>query len=236
MKLVSFDIETASIVSDHDKNWSEQLNLGISCAAIAFSDRDDTISWSGNPQLTQEEARQVVQYLNELSSSGYSLVTWNGCAFDFRVLAEESGLVQKAAQLAMSHTDLMMIVTFTKGWFLGLDKALQGAGLSGKLHKVRLSDGTVLKEMDGAKAPLLWAKGEKEAVLNYLEQDVRQLLDLTQVVLQRSKIAWTSNSGRPQSIRLKKLYTVKECFDLPEPDTSWMTNPPSRNQFVKWMK
>ena len=67
----------------------------------------------------------------------------------------------------------MLLVTFQKGYYLGLDKALHGAGLSGKLKKVALSDGTILMEMDGAMAPALWARGEYEAVLTYLRQDAR---------------------------------------------------------------
>ena len=36
-----------------------------------------------------------------------------------------------------------------------------------------------------------------------------------------------NSQGKPQSVRTKKLITVEECFRIPEPDTSWMSNPPS---------
>jgi len=178
----------------------------------------------------------LVERLGELSEDGYTLVTWNGCSFDFRVLAEESGLVQRCGQLALNHVDLMLIVTFTKGWYLSLQAALQGAGLSGKLTRVRLSTGREIRDMDGSKAPALWAAGEHDAVLAYLKDDVVQLLKLAQLVSRRGRLSWLSRTGNPQEVRLSRLLTVTECFDIPEPDTSWMSNPPRRKQFTDWIK
>ncbi len=89
--------------------------------------------------------------------------------------------------------------------------------------------------MEGSQAPILWQQGEQEAVLAYLEQDVRQQLALARQVRERGEIRWTSRSGNPQAVAFDKLLTVRECFKLPEPDTSWMRNPPSREQFTAWM-
>lgn len=234
-RLASFDIEIAAVIGADVEDWAQQPDLGISCAAVAFSDRDDVKIWQGIPRLNQAEAREIVADLSELVRQGYTLVTWNGCGFDFRVLADESGEHEQAAQLALRHVDMMLMVTFAKGWYLGLQKALEGAGLPGKLKTVELSDGRLLTDMDGSKAPLLWAQGEHQAVLKYLEQDVRQQLALAQHVLKRGRVSWRSNRGNQQSVHFGGLLTVAECFDLPEPDTSWMTDPPSRDQFVAWM-
>ncbi len=128
------------------------------------------------------------------------------------------------------------MVTFTKGWYLGLDKALAGAsGWKSKVKNVVLRDGTVLSDMSGAQAPALWKAGEHEAVLAYLTGDVTQLLALAEVVQRTHTIRWLSNSGRPQSVRVNKLLTVGECFQIPEPDTSWMSNAPTRSSFVNWI-
>jgi hypothetical protein len=43
-----------------------------------------------------------------------------------------------------------------------------------------------------------------------------------------------SNAGKPQIVTVPKLLTVAECFRIPQPDTSWMTSPPQRRQFVEW--
>ncbi|MCJ7823640.1 MAG: ribonuclease H-like domain-containing protein, partial [Anaerolineales bacterium] len=216
-------------------DWARQPDLGISCAGVALSDSDQIKLWSGKPRLSREDARALVHELSDLAGAGYSIVTWNGCGFDFRVLAELSGLLEEASQLALQHIDLMLMVTFTKGWFLSLQKALEGAALPGKLKTVQLSDGTQISDMDGARAPALWAAGEYDAVLTYLKQDVLQELKLAQAILREGRIRWISNAGKPQHVQFDRLLTVNECFDIPEPDTSWMTDPPSRNRFVDWM-
>ena len=236
MKLASFDIEIASVIHDDVHDWSKQSGLGISCAAVAVSDSDNIRFWSGNPRLNKNDAQALVRELSDLTEAGYSIVTWNGCSFDFRVLAEESNLLEETSQLALQHIDLMMMVTFTKGWFLSLQKALEGAGLPGKLKAIKLSDGTVVSDMDGSKAPSLWAAGEYDAVLTYLKKDVQQELLLAQSINSSGRISWISNSGKPQYVNFPRLLTVSECFDIREPDTSWMTDPPSRNRFIDWMQ
>src|SRR5690349_8936553 len=109
--------------------------------------------WQGIPQLSKDECRKLVRDLTACVASGYTLVTWNGCSFDFRVLAQESGMLEECGQLALNHIDLMMIVTFNKGWFLGLDKALSGAGITSKVRQLTLSTGEIITNMNGALAP-----------------------------------------------------------------------------------
>lgn len=236
MKLAAFDLEIAAVVPDSVEDWAQLEGLGISCAAAAFSDQAELRLWEGRPRLSREECQALVEQLLDYERRGYRLVTWNGCGFDFRVLAEESQRWAECGQLALNHTDLMLMVTFTKGWYLGLHTALRGAGLEGKLHQVRLSDGTEIRDMDGSRAPELWADGEYEAVLSYLRQDVSQTLRLAESVIQRQQLEWISRRGTPQSIPVPRLLSVRECFEIPEPDTSWMTSPPRREQFVSWIE
>jgi hypothetical protein len=72
-------------------------------------------------------------------------------------------------------------------------------------------------------------------VLEYLKRDVLQLLKLAHSVADLRTIRWTSRAGKPQEVRFPRLLTVSECFAIPEPDTSWMSDPPKRQQFVEWM-
>jgi len=235
MKLAAFDLEIAKEIPDGTADWQALSPLGITCAAVATDGEQGTRFWYGAPQMTADMCRELVRELQALVAAGYTLLTWNGCGFDFRVLAEESGLRAECAELAAQHVDLMLIVTFTKGWFLGLQKALEGAKLKGKLKQVSLSDGTVLNDMNGAQAPRLWAAGEHDAVLAYLRDDVEQLLALAAVVQRAKAIRWTTAGGKPQSVRVPKLLTVTQCAAIPQPDVSWMTNPPRREQFFAWM-
>ena len=235
MNFASFDLEIAKVISDDNPDLRSATPLGITCAAVALTGKDDPVYWYGKPQMTKQDCCAMVGALQGLVRDGYSLLTWNGSSFDFAVLAEESGMYAECAELNAKHIDMMMIVTFTKGYFLGLQKALVGAGLSGKLKHVTLKDGTPLTDMNGALAPKLWAEGEYDAVLAYLRDDVVQPLRLAELVEHTKVIRWTSNAGKPQSVLVPKLLTVEECFGIPEPDTSWMASPPKRRQFVEWM-
>jgi len=234
-KYAAFDLEIAKELPEGTTDWREYSPLGISCAALAFSDNDGLHVWKGIPQMSEEKCQLMVDDLLEYSKE-YTLVTWNGCKFDFPVMAEESGMLGTCTELARNHIDLMMIVTFTKGWYLGLDAALKGQGLESKLKSVTLNDGSILNNMSGALAPKLWADGEYDAVLSYLEVDVVPLAKLAAILDMTKALRWTSQSGRPQTCYMNKLYTVDECFSIPKPDTSWMTDPPKREDFVDWME
>lgn len=233
--LAAFDLEIAKEIPAGARNWQRFEPLGICCLALAFNGDPQVRVWSNTPKLSRETCREIVRTLVEYMDGGYRLVTWNGCKFDFKVLAEESGLIHECARMALEHTDLMLMVTFTQGHFLSLQAALDGTGLVGKLKHVTLKDGSVLKDMDGAMAPRLWSAGEQEAVLAYLKQDVLQLLALAKITEQRQFLRWMSKSGNLQKMPVKLLLPVKECFKIPRPDASWQRNPPRRQDFVSWM-
>jgi len=235
MKLAAFDLEIAKQTPADAGDLRRFAPLGITCAAVAFADTAEPTFWQGVPQLTRPECQDMVRELQEFVRSGYTLVTWNGCAFDFWVLAQESGMIEECGALALDHVDLMLMVTFTKGYYLGLDRALQGAGLAGKVKAVTLRDGARITDMSGVRAPELWAAGEHAAVLAYLRGDVTGLLKLAEFVQRKRALTWLSNRGTPQSITVKQLLPVTACFDIPEPDVSWMSNPPTRQQFVDWI-
>jgi hypothetical protein len=234
-KFASFDLEIAKEIPEGCADWRLIAPLGISCAAVMLTEVPEVRYWYNEPQMSKDDAAQMVHEFCIMESQGYRFVTWNGCGFDFAVLAQESGLVEECAELALNHIDLMLNVTFLKGHYLGLDAALAGAGLAGKKHNVTLKDGTVMDSMSGALAPALWAKGETEAVLEYLHDDVEQPLQLVNHIIAHKGIFWTTRSGRRTSVFIDKLRTVKECFALPEPDVSWMSSPPTREQFVDWI-
>ena len=235
MKFAAFDLEIAKLLPENASDIKRYAPLGISCAALAFNDKQDVLFWQGVPRLPRERCADVVADLHRVVDEGYTLLTWNGCSFDFFVLAQESGLLEECSHLALNHVDLMLIVTFTKGYYLGLDKALAGGGLGGKVKTLTLSNGSTVTDMSGAKVPALWASGEHQAVLDYLRGDVVQLIDLARVLERSKAIRWRSQSGAPQSVPIPRWLLVKDCFDIPEPDTSWMRSPPSRRDFVAWM-
>lgn len=234
-KIASFDLEISKEIPQ-GIDWKTIAPLGISCAALWVDEVIPTpeFYWAV-PQLDPDHAKNLVRRLQVLQNRGWTIVTWNGCGFDFPVLAQESDMLNECADLAYNHVDLMLLVTFQKGYHLGLNTASTGMGLVGKTHEVILSTGQIITEMSGALAPQMWQAGETDAVMAYLAGDVEQTNKLAHEIENKKHICWVSKSGKWQFCPVNKLYSVKELFTLPKPNTSWMSNPPTRESFIEWM-
>ena len=229
-RYLAFDIETAKDVPGDDFNWRPHRPLGISCAATLASDAAQPTLWySKTPedlpekQLTREDAKNLVQYLEQMAASGYKILTWNGLAFDFDILAEESAA--NCRELALGHVDMMFHVVCALGYPVGLDKAAKGLGLPGKPAG-----------MSGLLAPQLWAQGRHEEVLSYVAQDVRTTMQVAQTCEQRRRFEWLTRKGTISKMPLSNGWlTVTEAQRLPLPDTSWMSTPLLRSEFTAWL-
>lgn len=230
MKYIAFDLEVAKPIPPGETDWRRHRPLGVTCAATLAEDDDrpqlfySLASGQYAPTMTRGDLGVLVKYLRARQNAGYTIVTWNGLAFDFDVLAEESGMHDACADLALAHVDMMFQIFCLRGHYLGLNKAARGLGLPGKTEG-----------MTGADAPATWASGEHEKVLEYLAQDVRTTLQVAQAVERRGLVRWTSASGRVNTVGVDKWLTVAEAQRLPAPDTSWMTKPVSREQFTAWV-
>ncbi|MHA2067951.1 MAG: hypothetical protein ACXABY_26620 [Candidatus Thorarchaeota archaeon] len=241
---IAFDLEIAKVINDPDVDWKEQRPLGISCAAVAYYNEtreivyQDWHSNSGKTSMTDIQCRAMIKSLEGYVLTGKRIVTVNGAGFDFDVLAEESGWHSNCVDLAMDHVDLCFLVLSMRGHFLGLDAMAKGAGVIGKLHDVRLNDGTLLEDMGGAKAPQLWADGERSAVMAYLRDDVRATLQTAEMIESTGMIGWTSRKGKWNSYRTPTtgLLNVAGCLTMRMPNNSWMTNPPTREGVLAWTK
>lgn len=233
MNLISFDLEIAKELPDGCADWKSQAPLGISCSA--HWDGFDFVKFHDTPQLSQKIASMQVDWMIEQAERGKRFLTWNGCSFDFNVLAQESGRWKECAMLCLEHVDMMLIATISKGWFVGLDRALEAHGIESKQHKVQLNDGSWIEDMSGAKAPAMWKAGETTAVLEYLRGDVERPLLLAIDIEKRKQLRFKSKNGKTHAVPVDHLYTVKEMLQKPMADNSWMDNPPTKRQFVKWM-
>ena len=231
-KFLAFDIETAKDVPGDDFNWKPHRPLGISCAATLGVDSETPKLWHGRagsgapaPRMSRDEAAELVHYLREMVAAGYSIVTWNGLAFDFDILSEESGLAADCKKLAADHVDMMFHVFCIKGFPVGLDYAAQGCGVKGKPAG-----------MSGIMAPQLWQRGEYQSVLDYVAQDVRTTLQLASLCEQRKSLGWLTRKGTRSDCPLPSGWlAVEQAMGLPKPDTSWMDKPMSRSHFTGWL-
>ena len=232
-KFLAFDIETATDVPGDDFNWKPFRPLGISCAATLSTEDEAPKLWHGGQEsstptsrMQRNEAAELADYLVAMADSGFTIVTWNGLAFDFDVLAEESGRLVECRQLALDQVDMMFHLFCVKGFPVGLDSAARGTGIAGKAAG-----------MSGIKAPQLWLQGQYQEVLDYVSQDVRTTLNLARLCDQQRSLRWITRKGSPSICALPKGWiTVKDALRLPEPDTSWMDRPMSRSNFTAWLQ
>jgi len=86
--------------------------------------------------------------------------------------------------------------------------------------------------------------GTREAqdlCLEYVGQDARLTVDVYAAILESGTLPWTSRSGRPNVWRpafkdgeRTRMLTVNEALKTPKPDTSWMSNPKTRQSCFAW--
>lgn len=226
MKYLAFDLEIAKEVPEDETDWKKNRPLGITCAAAASSDGGLWNWWAHDSgkfteKMTADQCKNMARELGRLSYH-YEILTWNGLGFDFDILDEESGMHNQCQQLALNHIDMMFHFFASKGYPLGLDAASKGMGMPGKPEG-----------MDGAKAPELWPT-DPHRVMAYCSLDAKNTLALAEAVDTAGCLNWTARSNRHNTWYSQKWLTVKEAMALPEPDTSWMSDPWQRSKFHGW--
>ena len=175
--------------------------------------------------MSQQEAAALVEYLADQVAEGYTLLTWNGLGFDFDVLAEEAQMLEHCRALALAHVDMMFHAFCQLGHGVGLDAAARGMGLrrEARGHERRGRSRAV-------------GGGEAGRGLRYVAQDVQTTLDLATAL----RSLWRASLGRPQRQGAvdgfaEGMADGSEALELPLPDTSWMSDPWSREKFTGWM-
>jgi hypothetical protein len=231
-KYLAFDIETANQIPEGAADWRAGRPLGITCAAALASESSRPLLFysktdSGDPadRMTRSDAANMVRHLQAMVGDGHTLLTWNGLGFDLDILAEESGLQEACAALAMDHVDMMFHAFCTLGHPIALDRAAKAMGLPGKPEG-----------MTGALAPGMWAAGQRQEVLDYVARDVRTTLEIAERCERSGVLRWITRSGSIRGLPLQGgLLTAREALELPEPDTSWMSRPMRRSRFTDWL-
>ena len=235
-RYLAFDTETTKPFPE-DHNWRSVRPMGIACAAAYGVGDEKPRAWYNRspngeiePALTQQQAQSLVNQITTLTDpektpDPYTLLTWNGLGFDLDILAEESGMFDECRQIALDHVDMMFHFYCTQGYPLSLDKAAQGMGTPGKPEG-----------MNGALANEMWNNADRLPVIQYCASDVRSTLALATECETQHRLQWTSNTGRTRFFNLPNGWmTVRQSLDIPQPDTSWMTDPIPRDTFTAWL-
>ena len=256
MKLLAFDLEIARPFQEGE--WRGK-DLGISCIGLASTDgwmRDawtmtDDAARHGDHAMKPEGLDIVLDTLSNYANHGYKIISWNGLGFDFPMIYEYVEQKQLCKAIARDHYDLAFQMFCAKGFMVGLDAAAHGMGLSGKLLGMR---GEIAPSMwsgvdDAELAESLEAQTDlkpgsieaQEMVLKYVQQDAVTTLEVIEKAIQQGYISWTSRSGRRNNWLLsinavQPLLSVAECLAFPEPDTSWMSEPRTRDEYAGWLE
>ena len=221
MKTAALDIETTK-------------SSRVACMSVAFSDVTEPVrlyqrvgpngiaDW-----LTSERLCEIVDWLMlKTTVGGYKLTTWNGAGFDFKVIAEITGMYEECRQLVMNHVDMMYHLFCVKGHPVSLKAACIGSRTENKMEG-----------MVGVEVPDLWENKENRGrIVEYCAQDTAVTLQLFRRSLQMGGLHWMSKSGKIRTLMLPDGWlTVEQAMALPEPDVSWMSDPWPRSKFTDWM-
>jgi hypothetical protein len=226
-RFVAFDLETAKVLPPN-ADLTAHMPLGIAVAACRLPS-GEVRYWHGGstrtpgPRMSRAQSASLVGELKALVTDGTSLVTWNGAAFDFLVLAHESDLWQDCAELAYGHIDIMFHFVCTQGYPVSLEAVGGTLGL-------RKAAG-----LTGAQAPKAWRQGEHRRVMDYLAGDVNMLADIYLAALRDRGLSWITRKGQTRRWQAPRMLTVAEALRLPVPDTSWMTSPVRREDLSGWI-
>ena len=232
-RYVAFDIETAKILPEKVGDLLEHRPLGICCAAAIGSGESVATTWHGrtadvapSPRMSRQEAQALVLDLQTLTSDrGCTLLTWNGLNFDFNILAEESGLWEECAALALAHVDMMFHVVCDRGHYVAL--GARRAGVPARRKDRR--------RLWAQRADPLGGRDAHDEVIRYNTRDVELSLEVAQASERAGAFRWVTRKGTIAEMALERGWLdVAGARALPLPDTSWMTDPPRRDNFFRW--
>lgn len=231
-RYLAFDLETATVIPSDEHAWSACGPVGISCAATCVCDSDAPHLWFGRgkrqrpaSRMAESEVRRLVRYLAKQAQLGYTILTWNGLGFDFRILAEESGLSRECCDLAVDHVDMMFHVLCRLGFAVGLESAAKGLGVRTKPRGV-----------SGSLMPQLWNENRHEEVLQYVANDAKITLAVADACEKRGHLCWITRSGRRRFLSLHNgLLLVRSALNLPPANGLPKKSAWSRSRFTAWL-
>jgi hypothetical protein len=239
MYAVAFDVELDRLVPHDRDDWTPK----ITCAA--------TYSFAGGTKLyfslesgrycrhmTRKDVERLLDDLYDHKSKGALIISWGGCAVDFRAIyssLHSGDLVRqfKCLELVKSHVDVPIASATDMGVMMGLEAASKGMGLSSK------------SSQSSCDAPEHWRLGHYDQVLKHVENDAMVTLRVYTQIMNNNPpcLFWMSKSGKKKQWfcswifdgRQIRLLTVGEALERNVPHTHFPILPGmDRRNAVKW--
>lgn len=253
--------EKSSLTCPVPQKVYSALNTDGGEGSDSEEDRDDELLCA--PYMAPGDVKAMVEYLEQCVDEGYTISTYNGLSFDFRVTHDilvfcgnneateraqhdylEAARDLKELASSDNHFDIAFSFFAHKGFMISLSKASL-ATLGPDFQKY---------EIKGADAPELFTKSARwqNTVIKYCAQDVNMQWALQQKLLETKLLKWiTKNENtatwvvptaegeqEEEDEDILKL-GVKHSMTLPEPDVSWMKRynmePWPRQKFTGWL-
>jgi len=231
MKLMSFDIEISDVFElNKYEDMENYAPFHISVAATAIHDGEERVWYSENEDgspalnLTQKRAHELLEYLDEIQQRGFMVCAWNGLSFDLKWIGHQADDMALAARIALKSYDPMFQFFNQAGFPVGLAKVAQAMGISQE------------KLMDAVDAPREWCAGNCRKVMDYCLGDC-QITNLIIHAIQKAKrVRWVTSKGSINSEPMRRIKSVEEVIQDPEPDQSWMNKPIPKSKFYEWVQ
>jgi len=89
--------------------------------------------------------------------------------------------------------------------------------------------------MRGDQAPIEWARGNHQLVIDYVAGDCRITSQVIARIVATRSIRWKTKKGTWSTEPMLQLRRVRDVLNDPPPDTSWMSSPMKREKFHAWL-
>lgn len=229
--ILSFDIEIANVFTlAPGEDLERYAPFDISVAAIAL-EAGTLRHWyrtdaHGKPTgvLDARLAREMLEYLREAQLAGTRVCAWNGLSFDLRWLGHVAQEMQLASDVAHDLYDPMFQFAMQKGFPIGLAAAAEGFGIAQK------------KLMAAERAPVEWAAGNHQLVLDYVACDCTLTNQVVSAIERTRTVRWRTKRGETKSEPIPSLRPVREVMQDPLPDQSWMSDPKPMSSYWAWTR
>lgn len=233
--LVSFDLEMDRLITPQ---WDCKITCGSMYSDGGGSKLYYSIGHDGVPiaAMRCEDLGVFVDDLFLHVNNGAMIVSWGGCAVDFRALF--SNLVgdyvrqMKVLSMIEGHIDIPICSATDMGVMMGLDAACKGMNIGSK-------------EFKSVSAPDDWKMGRYEQVLDHVKNDAIFTMKVYNAIFTHNPpcLMWTSKSNKKKQWycswkfdgRQIRLLTVNECLQRKTPKTKFPILPGmDRDEAVRW--